>query len=126
MEPKIIYLFHLSTALITPIIRYRRSQKLSVCTQKHLTNLVQFLFQPIINNLINPGGSNGNIQSLSFANEYCQPVSPLLLTPTLMEAQISRLAEAAERLVKNFPLMDLKLANNKKRISKDLEVSDIP
>ncbi|RWS28467.1 NGFI-A-binding protein 1-like protein, partial [Leptotrombidium deliense] len=63
-----------------------------------------------------PGQPNNLI-----TNEYGQPASPLSLTPVLVESQIQRLSEAAELLVKSLPPMDPKLANNKKRISKELE-----
>ena len=58
-------------------------------------------------------------------NEYSQPSSPITLTPVLVESQIQRLSDVAEMLVKNLPPMDPKpqLGNNKKRISKELEVS---
>lgn len=57
-------------------------------------------------------------------NEYSQPSSPITLTPVLLENQIQRLSEVAEMLVKSLPPMDPKpqLGNNKKRISKELEV----
>ncbi|XP_053202271.1 NAB transcription cofactor mab-10-like isoform X2 [Panonychus citri] len=80
--------------------------------------------------------SNGNIQcppnnltsitsqnqARLITNEYGQPASPISLTPVLVDNQIIRLAEAAENLVKSLPPMDAKLATNKKRISKELEV----
>lgn len=55
-------------------------------------------------------------------NEYGQPASPVSLTPVLLDSQIQRLSDAAEALVKSLPAMDPKLATNKKRISKELEV----
>lgn len=48
------------------------------------------------------------------------------MNPVLLERQIKRLAEAAESLVKSLPVLDIKPlinGNNKKRISKDIEVS---
>ena len=55
-------------------------------------------------------------------NEYGQPASPVSLTPVLLDSQIQRLSDAAEALIKSLPPMDPKLATNKKRISKELEV----
>jgi len=55
-------------------------------------------------------------------NEFGQPASPVSLTPILLDSQIQRLSDAAESLVKSLPPMDVRLANNKKRISKELEV----
>lgn len=55
-------------------------------------------------------------------NEYGQPASPISLTPVLLDSQIQRLSDAAEGLIKSLPPMDPKLATNKKRISKELEV----
>ena len=60
-------------------------------------------------------------------NEYSQPCSPISMNPVLMERQIQRLAEAADTLVKSLPPMDVKplLNGNKKRINKDIEVSQL-
>lgn len=56
-------------------------------------------------------------------NEFGQPASPISLTPILLDSQIQRLSDAAESLVKSLPPLDIKLANNnKKRISRELEV----
>lgn len=56
-------------------------------------------------------------------NDYSQPSSPVTLTPVLVESQIQRLSDVAEQLVKNMSI-DLKsLLPNKKKISKELEVS---
>lgn len=55
-------------------------------------------------------------------NEFGQPASPVSLTPVLLDSQIQRLSEAAKALIKSLPAMDVKLATNKKRISKELEV----
>jgi hypothetical protein len=52
----------------------------------------------------------------------CCPGSPLQLTPVLVEAQILRLAEAADNLVRNLPQFEPKSHNTKKKICKDLEV----
>ncbi|XP_015784491.1 putative uncharacterized protein DDB_G0277255 isoform X2 [Tetranychus urticae] len=81
---------------------------------------------------ITPNGNNssGNITSITsqnqtdnsiglVTNEYGQPASPISLTPVLADNQITRLAEAAENLVKSLPPLDLKLANNKKKSTKD-------
>lgn len=54
------------------------------------------------------------------------PASPLQLTPVLVETQISRLAEAAEALVKTLPQFEPKPHNTKKKICRDLEVSGGP
>lgn len=51
------------------------------------------------------------------------PGSPLQLTPVLVESQISRLADAAEALVKSLPQFEPKPHSTKKKICRDLEVS---
>ena len=58
-------------------------------------------------------------------SEYSQPCSPISMNPVLLERQIQRLAEAADLLVKSLPPLDMKplLNGNKKRISKEIEVS---
>ncbi|RWS14341.1 NGFI-A-binding protein 1-like isoform X2 [Dinothrombium tinctorium] len=81
----------------------------------------------LINHSHNQGGNAGAIGNNAglVTNEYGQPASPISLTPILDETQIQRLADAAEMLVKSLPpevkSVDPKLANNKKRISKELE-----
>lgn len=117
------------------------------CPLKEGINLVafHFLFSPFSppfsdlrnntkaageNGLNGMGGMSGGAtreraDGLSLlTNEYGQPTSPISLTPVLVDSQIQRLSNAAEALVKALPLMDPKLANNKKRISKELEVSE--
>ena len=58
-------------------------------------------------------------------NEFGQPASPITLTPILVESQIQRLAKSAEHLVKQLSPLDPKLAVNRKKISKELEVSTL-
>lgn len=47
------------------------------------------------------------------------------MSPTLMEAQISRLAAAAERLTKHLPQIEPRPQNTKKKMCKELEVRNI-
>lgn len=47
--------------------------------------------------------------------------SPVQVTPCLLEAQIQRLASAAERLSKHLPQLEPKPHNTKKKMCKDLE-----
>lgn len=50
------------------------------------------------------------------------PASPTQPTPTLLQSQIQRLAEAAERLAATVRPVDPKPHNVKKKICKNLEV----
>ena len=52
------------------------------------------------------------------------PTSPLQLTPVLVESQIQRIAETAAILVKSLPDLEPKTPNIKKKICKELEVSN--
>ncbi|XP_049964088.1 NGFI-A-binding protein homolog [Schistocerca serialis cubense] len=47
--------------------------------------------------------------------------SPLQVTPVLLEAQVSRLAEAADALVRSLPHLEPRHHNPKKKVCKDLE-----
>ena len=69
--------------------------------------------------------SPGRGPSTSTSPGPCCPGSPLQLTPVLVEAQILRLAEAADQLVRSLPQFEPKPHNTKKKICKDLEVSHI-
>lgn len=51
------------------------------------------------------------------------PASPTQPTPTLLQSQIQRLAEAAERLAATIRPVDPKPHNVKKKICKNLEVN---
>lgn len=50
------------------------------------------------------------------------PGSPLQLPPVLLEAQVAKLAEAAQLLVNTLPQMEPKSHTAKKKMNKDLEV----
>lgn len=51
--------------------------------------------------------------------------SPLQLTPVLVEGQIQKIADTAAALVKELPpTFDMKQPTNKKKISKEVEVSE--
>lgn len=50
------------------------------------------------------------------------PASPTQPTPTLLQSQVQRLAEAAERLVTTIRPLDPKPHNVKKKLCKKLEV----
>ncbi|XP_023724637.1 NGFI-A-binding protein homolog isoform X2 [Cryptotermes secundus] len=69
-----------------------------------------------------PTPSPGRGPSTSTSPGPCCPGSPLQLTPVLVEAQILRLAEAADHLVRNLPQFEPKPHNSKKKICKDLEI----
>jgi len=69
-----------------------------------------------------PTPSPGRGPSTSTSPGPCCPGSPLQLTPVLVEAQIARLAEAADHLVRSLPQFEPKPHNTKKKICKDLEV----
>jgi hypothetical protein len=69
-----------------------------------------------------PTPSPGRGPSTSTSPGPCCPGSPLQLTPVLVEAQIMRLAEAADHLVRTLPQFEPKPHNTKKKICKDLEV----
>ncbi|XP_046987015.1 NGFI-A-binding protein homolog [Schistocerca americana] len=47
--------------------------------------------------------------------------SPLQVTPVLLEAQVARLAEAADALVRSLPHLEPRHHNPKKKVCKDLE-----
>ncbi|PSN41055.1 hypothetical protein C0J52_18320 [Blattella germanica] len=66
--------------------------------------------------------SPGRGPSTSTSPGPCCPGSPLQLTPVLVEAQIQRLAEAADQLVRSLPQFEPKPHNTKKKICKDLEM----
>lgn len=51
------------------------------------------------------------------------PASPTQPTPTLLQSQVQRLAEAAERLVATIRPLDPKPHNVKKKLCKNLEVN---
>ncbi|KAK9509295.1 hypothetical protein O3M35_006644 [Rhynocoris fuscipes] len=61
-----------------------------------------------------PGGSGGPSPG--------PPGSPLQLPPVLLEAQVAKLAEAAQILVNTLPQMEPKSHTAKKKVNKDLEV----
>ncbi|XP_069688585.1 NGFI-A-binding protein homolog isoform X1 [Periplaneta americana] len=69
-----------------------------------------------------PTPSPGRGPSTSTSPGPCCPGSPLQLTPVLVEAQIARLAEAADHLVRSLPQFEPKPHNTKKKICKDLEM----
>jgi len=76
------------------------------------------------------GGSSNGAPSPGLhvgGHESMSPGSPppLQLTPTLGDVQINRLAEAAKSLATALPTYEPKPQNSKKRICKDLEVSEL-
>lgn len=69
-----------------------------------------------------PNLSPGQSPLVGQTSETSSHSSPLQLTPVLVESQIAKLAEIAERLVKALPHLEPKAQNSKKKICKDLEV----
>ncbi|KAK5639181.1 hypothetical protein RI129_011673 [Pyrocoelia pectoralis] len=59
---------------------------------------------------------------LSSSSSPVNSSSPLQLTPSLTDSQITKLASAAERLSKRLPLFEPKPCNTKKKMSKELEL----
>ncbi|XP_022186432.2 NGFI-A-binding protein homolog [Nilaparvata lugens] len=58
----------------------------------------------------------------SAARSCSPPGSPMQGTPVLVASQIARLAEAAQRLVRNLPHLEPKISVAKKKSCKDLEM----
>ncbi|XP_066992843.2 NGFI-A-binding protein homolog [Anabrus simplex] len=71
--------------------------------------------------LLGDHSNHGSTPGPSSSTSPGPPGSPLQLTPVLMEAQIARLAEAADQLVRSLPQLEPKPHNAKKKICKDLE-----
>ncbi|RZF41149.1 hypothetical protein LSTR_LSTR010801 [Laodelphax striatellus] len=59
---------------------------------------------------------------VSAARSCSPPGSPMQGTPVLVASQIARLAEAAQRLVRNLPHLEPKISVAKKKSCKDLEM----
>ena len=55
-------------------------------------------------------------------SSYPSSGSPQLPTPVLLESQIQRLAESAERVAKTLPSFEPRTQNSKKKVCKELEV----
>ena len=71
----------------------------------------------------NSGTSGGGSSSsgLDHKSRDWKPTSPVSLTPVLLDSQIQRLSEVAERLVKSLPPLDPK--KSQQRGNKDFSVS---
>ncbi|KAG8291896.1 hypothetical protein J6590_050807 [Homalodisca vitripennis] len=98
-----------------PPLRHDTVPTTTLCAQSPSPNTTQSLSE-----VPTSAGSPGRGPASS-TSPGPSPGSPLQLTPVLVPSQISRLAEAAQNLIRSLPHLEPKANNTKRKACKDLE-----